>query len=202
MCFLSSKFYDLYSSKFKRNRITNGIEKFPLSSPETLRILKKSTSKKPAKFRDANPRRTKGRKRKEKGKGSKKKKKDKPFDPTPPIFPQKKEKEKTPIHSPCTTMPRVQVLAPLRAENPRRLSRNRSPLPVAFLPPLPTISFSSTRAARIHLPPPPPHSPPTRFAHELFTTGRKWLSIDNPASTARFHRYKRRASERARWRYR
>lgn len=84
-----------------------------------------------------------------------------PFDPTPPrpFFPGKKEKEKrkTPIRSPCTTMPspRVQVLAPLRAENPRRLSRNRSPLPVAFLP-LPTISFSSTRAARIHLPPPLP----------------------------------------------
>lgn len=176
--------YRKISSLLSRN--SSNFKKIHLE--ETRKISRRESKK--------NKRKEKKRKRK----GKQKKKKDKPFDPTPPIFPQKKEKEKTPIHSPCTTMPRVQVLAPLRAENPRRLSRNRSPLPVAFLPPLPTISFSSTRAARIHLP--PPHSPPTRFAHELFTTGRKWLSIDNPASTARFHRYKRRASEEERWRYR
>ena len=102
------------------------------------------------------------RKKERKGKGSEKK--DKPIStlrshPTSSFFSpgKKKRKKEKPIRSPCTTMPspRVQVLAPLRAENPRRLSRNRSPLPVAFLP-LPTISFSSTRAARIHLPPPLP----------------------------------------------
>lgn len=97
-------------------------------SPETLqifkKILKKSTSKKPAKFRDANPRRTKGRKRKEKGKGSKKKKKINPSIPPHHFSPEKRKGENTDPFAMHNHAPRPSPRATSSGKPPSSLSKS------------------------------------------------------------------------------
>lgn len=216
MCLLSSSNPSNSNSKKPSNSFKK-LSSSPLSpsnSPKTLQILK-NPFQKPGKFRDSSPRRTKERK---KGKGSEKK--DKPIStlrshPTPSFFPREKRKGKKKNTHPFAMHnhalpPRPSPRATSSGKPPSSLSKS---ITASGRVPPPPHDFLFLDSRRENPPPtPPPHSPRTRFAHELFTTGRKWLSIDNPASTARFHRYKRRESERAnerererqreRWRYR
>lgn len=86
-----------------------------------------------------------------------------------PLNSQKKRRKKRKTN-PVRARHAVQEgLETLRAEN--RLSRNRSALPATFL---------LRPVANIQ----PRHTPST--AAQLFTNDRKWLSIDNLASTTRF----------------